>query len=255
MLATSVTVRWQAWTTVTTLLFLAAFSSSACGEPVPAIDPYFAEGVSWVDGTLEGYLLGKRGWGTWGPYYEEHTYGWGFMLSEPATVTHLAVLDKDGDGLSVPFRVGLWDALDSSLLTSIIVPAGHKSTLHDLWRTVPVEPLLLGPGEHYLIGAAPMEPTTDRRFYWNFDTANPLTDPSAIPFDPRVDVSFSAPLTSSEGGFMAPSMAVLVTGAYIGPNIFFAPQVPEPGTMGLMMVAIGGFLTIAKGARAVRKPC
>jgi hypothetical protein len=85
-----------------------------------------------------------------GGFDEDHgngMVGWAFQLLEPFTVTHVGWYDKDGDGLSRVFQVGLWqgEARDgnptpqfsgtqySSLVgdpeNGLIIPGGTNATL------------------------------------------------------------------------------------------------------------------------------
>jgi hypothetical protein len=224
--------------------------SPARAESIPAIHFHPGEGIRNEEDT---YFFGERGWGYWGVYFEQHTAGWAFTLTEPATLSHLAVFDEGGDGLATSFQVGLWASEDSPV-TSAIVPAGEQAPLRGLWRLAAVEPITLEAGTFYQIGAAPTAPTTDRLFFLNFDpvTIPPIHDPSAVPFDPRVDVSLSSPSHSSENDFHAPDGILLVIGAYFGPNVFLVAPIPEPNA-GLIVVICAVACGLWKGARAVRR--
>jgi hypothetical protein len=154
----------------------------------------------------------------------------------------LAVLDEGGDGLAAAFQVGLWNSPEL-LLASAVVPAGDEAPLDGLWRLAAVEPLTLVPGKLYSLRAAPTGATADRFFFLNFDPGfrdPPMHDPSAVPFDPRVDVTQSSPSVSSDSGFHWPDQVYLVLGANLAPNVFLLPPIPEPNTALLLAIGLCG---------------
>ena len=172
-----------------------------------------------------------------------NTAGWNFVLTETATVAKLGVFDRNGDGLTNAYEVGIWQG--SELLISTEVPQGEVANLDGGWRSVPVQPLTLSAG-HYAIGAK-LIPTfgvdsESEIFYWNFDVSS-NADSSLVPVDQRVNVDFSAPRYSSEPGFRNPDSALLVQGAWVGPNVFFL-TVPEPTSASILIIA-SVFLTSA----------
>ena len=76
--------------------------------------------------------------------------GWEFSVSTPTVVTGLSYLDATGRGLAESHMVGIFNALDGSLLVSATVPAGAAGKFVDGFRVTPVS-YNLAPGT-YVIG-------------------------------------------------------------------------------------------------------
>lgn len=91
-----------------------------------------------------------------------------------------------------------------------------------------------------LVEQIPFQPR--EQFFWNTEEVvfNGL-DYSVLGFDPRLDAGLSSPAISLDGGFTCPDSYYLVSGSFIGPNLFFAP-IPEPTA-----ALLGAFAVLATG--------
>jgi hypothetical protein len=227
------------------LLQLLVVSTVVRADSVPAIHFDPAEGVP-DGGSL---TFDDRGFAAPIPYEDEKTYGWGFELTRPATLTHLAVFDEAADGLSTSFDVGLWH--QQELTARVLVPEGDDAPLDGLWRLAPLEPTRLEPG-HYIIGAAPTTPTDDPLFAWSFYDGDRETNLEAVTVDRRVDVGHSLRYLSTQQGLHRPDIGLLVTGAHVGPNAFFVP-VPEPAAWVIFVIGGGPLAIIAARGREAGK--
>jgi hypothetical protein len=126
--------------------------------------------------------------------------GWSFELLAPFTVSQVGWYDQDGDGLSRPFQVGLWqgkvDVIDPttpyfppgqqypSLIgdadNGLIIPAGTNAALVGTWRVVDLaEPLILQPGV-YALGGLDTSSTTDVIKYRFGGPVPPVASPLMI---------------------------------------------------------------------------
>lgn len=80
--------------------------------------------------------------------------GWEFTVSTPVEVTALGQWDRDGNGLSNPATIALFDKDTEVLLRTATVEAGQGPTLENQFRLADLdEPLPLQPGKSYLIAS------------------------------------------------------------------------------------------------------
>ncbi len=106
------------------------------------------------------------------------TRGWEFTVSEKLQVEQLGFWDSALDGLNVAHPVGIW-LDDGTLLTSATVLAGTAAPLDGKFRWVGTAPVILWPGNTYVIGA-----------YWPASTGDLRLQSGQNPiFDPRVSLA------------------------------------------------------------------
>jgi hypothetical protein len=158
------------------------------------------------------------------------TFGYSFEVNTPLTVTALGVWDSQGDGLVEDHTVGIFTTSGSTPLASATVPSGTLGTLIDGFRYVSITDFLLNPGT-YNIGA-----------FYPLGLDPVIQNASTVTTDPRI--------TYQQGGFdvLAGSLANPTTptaaaNSSFGPNFLIAPaatSVPEPGTLALVGLAVGG---------------
>ncbi len=183
------------------------------------------------------------------------TWGWGFHVSSPITVTDVAWYDANGDGLSHAHRIGLWKIIspigdpgpsDLNLLGSlgqgVVVPSGTSAVLDGPWRktAIPGGPLVLPVGD-YLLGGENNANSTDPVKFANQFTANFGTDS-------RIYLNYLAGHSSADG-FHEPDFSFLVKGVELGPNLFVQP-IPEPSPY---LLASAGCCGIAARRRFWRR--
>jgi hypothetical protein len=169
----------------------------------------------------------------------DQTWGWGFHVVSPITVTDVAWYDASGDGLSNSHRIGLWKIAsqsgnpgpsDQDLLGSgLVIPSGTIAELDGPWRkiAIPSGPLILPVGD-YLLGGENNANSTDPVKFVN----------QGFGADSRIYVNYLAG-HSSATGFHEPDVSFLVAGVEMGPNLFVQP-IPEPSPYLLASVACFG---------------
>ena len=81
------------------------------------------------------------------------TVGWRFDVLEAVTVDAMSWFDEGQDGLEAAHEVALWD-LSGTMIpnTNVVIPAGIGAPLDWIWRTVDITPVVLAPGNGYIIG-------------------------------------------------------------------------------------------------------
>jgi len=102
--------------------------------------------------------------------------GWTFQLLQPFTVTQVGWYDKNGDGLSRPFQVGLWQCggkgavglwypAGPSLIgdpgNGLVIPAGTNALLSGVWRVVDLTPPVALQTGIYQLGGLDTQDTSD----------------------------------------------------------------------------------------------
>ena len=162
----------------------------------------------------------------------DQSVGWQFNVTAPVTVTGLGWFDQNADGLSHAHQVGIWDPA-GALLTSGTVPAGAAAGFDGQFRTIPVTPITLVPGNGYIVGGENFAASVDRI----------ASDVPSQTLDPRVSY-VDATFSGIGSGFTRPtSFSVAVTGFY-GPSF----SVPEPSSC--VALAVGCAALVARRRRA-----
>jgi hypothetical protein len=160
------------------------------------------------------------------------TQGWLFTKASGTTLTinGLSWWDEKKDGLAKSHMVGIWNTTTDELLRSVVIPAGTAATLDGQWRTVAIEPLTIPDGATvYAIGGQTTYDDTDRVV---LETTLTYRHPSLGSVYPNA-------YNSGSSGFSIPK-AYFASSKYgsFGPS--FSVAVPEPATMGLMLVGLSG---------------
>ncbi len=130
----------------------------------------------------------------------------------------LGVFDQGSDGLTDDHLVSLWDASDSSLITSATIPSGTSATLLDGFRYVSISPVTLASGGTFVISA----------FY-------PSSDDLILLFAGITSVS-GITVTDGRAGFSAGFPTITDTIERFGPNFL----VPLPAALTLFLSALAG---------------
>src|SRR5689334_2489579 len=118
---------------VLVLAFALAAALNASATPIDAVTANTAPGVFSVCGGF--------------------TCGWEFIPTTNISVVALGQYDMAADGLAANASVALWTDT-GVMLSSAIVPAGTGATLSNGVRYVPIAPLVLLAGAHYVIGSS-----------------------------------------------------------------------------------------------------
>ena len=189
---------------------MAAFAPSLQAEPF---------GQAFTGGAA-GLTLGN------GPF----TLGWSFDVTNPITVTNLAVYHDNGVGLLESHDVGIWDGAGTLIVSATVIPA-DPCLVDQLgfqeWCIVGVR-AVLAPGT-YTIGAV-----------WN-NSLDPMIFPGTLVGEGIANVNGpSVVFLQNEfiaGGVLTdPINTTGDTMSYFGPNFAYS-SVPEPGT--LIMLGTG----------------
>ena len=191
------------------MVLMAAWTAGAQGTSQPAIRGY----TNAITGVVN------------------DTVGWSFRPATNITVTQLGCLANFfPSNPSALVQIGLW-ASNGSLLASNSITLGSTNIGQSLYESV--NPVLLTPGNTYLIGA--------------YSTTVPFSLDAVIPdFGGSVSTSLDIlSLAGAEGtdGFAIPRGGVndgVANGAFLGPNFRYQGGVPEPSS-GLLL-ALGGLL-------------
>jgi hypothetical protein len=169
-------------------------------------------------------------------------YGWGFLLTEPATVTGLAWYDQNPAGLSHDHQVGLWQyaggptnwtlSKPNNLLFSLTIPPGtNAALLNGAWRKVDLAAPVALPAAPYMLAGTYHSENPDVVKFVNGPPYN-----SVLPIDPRIMVE--APAFTDSGSysghydpnaplFRIPDDILLLYGFEFGPNLLLVPPVPS----------------------------
>jgi len=167
------------------------------------------------------------------------TAGWNFTPTNlPIGVTHLGMWDDfsaswlsdRSPGFQYEIPIGIWRISDQVLLTSTTLGPGMGDPLLDEFRYAEINPILLSPGETYVIGfqLADESETSD----WA-----QMPDPGDFQVDPAITIGPC--VFSSDSGFRFPDKVYSgwpETG--FGPNFQFY-VIPAPGAVLLGSIGIG----------------
>jgi hypothetical protein len=180
----------------------------------------------------------------WGWPLADTNHGWEFTVNSTIQVTHLGLLDVADppdditpDGFLLSHAIGLF-RVDGTLLTASTMDPGTGAMLLDNYRYVPVSPVTLSPGVHYVVGfytATADYPNVD------YHIAN-------IPeFAPNPAINYVISRWGTGSGLGLPNNLIDPGGSApyrFGPNFLF---VPEPTTFAAL--ALWGLLLLSGRGR------
>lgn len=156
-------------------------------------------------------------------------HGYEFTLSTATTITTLGWYDVGADGLAGPTPVGLWD-ISQNLLASVTVASGTTDALvngfrmHDL-----LSPVTIQPGTYVLAGGTQ---GSDAYLVSNSNF-------TFITFDSRITWVQERWASGNSPTFPINTTPVF---ALFGPNAAFDSEVPEPSSIGTVMLGIAGLV-------------
>jgi len=163
---------------------------------------------------------------------QSQTIGWGFTVSDLSEITHLGLFDGDQDGLGDPHEIGIWDSL-GNLLVSTTIPEGTGTTLDGLFRYTHITPLVVMPGNTYVIGghyagiqgggSIDPDPADRDRHHGPFQNSGFSTRVYA----PEINFVDSRSSSQQTTGLQFPFVQGNRPEPYLGPNFQFN-VVPEP---------------------------
>jgi hypothetical protein len=160
--------------------------------------------------------------------FPSRTLGYNFFTgSNPYTIETMGIWDQGDNGLAESHEVGIWNAAGTSLLATAIIPAGTAANLVDGFRYVSITPVTLPANTEFLAGAF-TGTAADAVIRFTTATTVPEITLGSTRFDPVPPTGiFTAP-TSTQG--------TTFDDGYFGLN--FNGAVPEPGSLGLMIVGL-----------------
>ncbi|KPK47500.1 MAG: hypothetical protein AMK72_08365 [Planctomycetes bacterium SM23_25] len=174
------------------------------------------------------------------------TVGWSFSVNSVVEVSSLGFFDSGLDGLREPHLVGIWDE-NQQLLASAEVRAGEHDPLVGKYRCGLIEPIVLSPGELYVIGA-----TVPLGLFYGWGEplewdAYPLgnIEPDSLSVDSNINlVCTSLRFPGEAGARGTPGPGVLNFPTQVDPyGYFFAANftftaVPEPSAAAVVCCAV-----------------
>lgn len=178
-----------------------------------------------------------------------NTYGFGVGLApgaSPIVITHLGVYDVEGNGLNNSHEIGLWmydtSVGDFELLRTTTLPSGTDTLLLGGYRYVSLSPLLIEPGQSFMLGA----------LYSAVDQDGVGMKPDSVRFGQQ----FLTPREGSAGGddgTLAVPLQPICRGEGLPcydfyPVNFLFQTIPEPGAFVLMMMGLCGLLLYGRRA-------
>jgi len=169
------------------------------------------------------------------------TLGWSFTVTNPITVTNLAVYHDNGVGLLESHDVGIWNATGGLVVSATVIPADPcvaDQGGFQQWCIVSVS-AKLAPGT-YTIGAV-----------WN-NLLDPMIFPGTLSGEGIANVNGpSIVLLQNEfvfGGTLTdPTNTTGDTMSYFGPNFAYSTSaVPEPGTLIMLGTGVLGLAGVLR---------
>jgi hypothetical protein len=158
--------------------------------------------------------------------HSDISLGWRFNVSQSVTLEGLGWFDEHADGLQNAHTVGIWSPT-GILLVSSTVPAGTLAPVDGQFRTAAVAPIVLLPGNGYIVGGQSFAADAERLACGNSDPGSVCFAQMTQTLDPRVQ--WTAATISNGAAFQRPSMVRVSSQGYYGPS-FSVQAVPEPST-------------------------
>lgn len=158
--------------------------------------------------------------------------GISFTVNESITVTDLGWYDNPltDVGLEVSHDMAIYDATTRDMLASATVPSGTSGPVSENFYYVPVTPILLEPGNTYIVAG-----------YTNAGDAPRNVTPGSSMFENSSlqTLAWVGEFTVNELEF--PDVSVSPDTRQMGPNFLF---VPEPGALALL--GLGGLIVATR---------
>ena len=166
--------------------------------------------------------------------------GWRFSVSTSVTISSLGFYDLGGDGLNVPYHIGIYDSNTRDLKVSALVADGIAAPLSDGFRysTSLSGSAVLPMGDYVIAARGASDYPTD-------DLARFQVPVSGVLMAPEVTCGAGVYLVSP--GLAFPTTVYYGSGwGIFGANFQYASAVPEPGSAVLLVLG----LLMARGRRS-----
>ena len=165
--------------------------------------------------------------------------GWQFNVVTALRVSDLEWYDSAGTGLSVAHEVGIWSPA-GALLTSALIPAGVAAPLvMGNWREVQITPIMLNPGNGYVVGGLNFDTSTDRVACANGGICG---GPIVLNLNPALQF-VNGTFSDLNIGFAEPTHFTAAQQGLFGSSFSVAAAAPEPASLALL----GGALLLGFG--------
>jgi hypothetical protein len=167
------------------------------------------------------------------------TLGTEFTVGAQALqVISLGAYDENQDGMALAMDVGLWEAGSQTLIASTTIPAGSGGTLLGDWRFVAITPVMLAANTTYRIGALFLTGADGNPYGGSANLGPGIAGVTAG------SVYGCSPGCPSTGPLFFPTVndGLFRLHANMEYELVDSAAVPEPGTLALLGMGLGGAL-------------
>lgn len=170
--------------------------------------------------------------------------GFQFSTNQNMTVSSLGYYDDGGDGFLNSHQIGIFNSV-GTLVASATVSAGTGDALNGNFRYVDISPVLLPHSQTFTIAAT----AGNSNDAWAYGTIGGTL--VGLTVDPAINIASTAGRFSypADGALYYPTDSYIYS-IYAGPDFQFdVIPIPEPGTFGLLGLAMAPVLLLSRSSR------